>query len=68
MISIRMIKICGESISKPLQMIFKSCIQNGTFPNEWRKANIPIHKKGDTDLFCCFRFVERFSTDWYIMN
>ena len=26
MISIRMLKICGESISKPLGMIFKSCI------------------------------------------
>ena len=27
-------------------MIFKSCIENSVFLNEWKKANvIPIHKK-----------------------
>ena len=34
MISIRTLKICGESISKPLEIIFKSCIEKGQFPNE----------------------------------
>ena len=29
MTSIHMIKICGESISKPLEIIFKSCIGKG---------------------------------------
>ena len=29
MISIRMLKICSESILKPLQLIFKSCIESG---------------------------------------
>ena len=48
MISIRMLKICGESLSKPLEKIFKSCFEKGQFPNEWEKANvIPVHKKGD---------------------
>ena len=37
MISIRIVKICGESILKPLEIIFKSCIENGQFPNEWKK-------------------------------
>ena len=47
-ISIRMLKICGSSIYKPLEMIFKQCIETGVFPSEWKKANIvPIHKKGD---------------------
>ena len=47
-ISIRMLKICGSSIYKPLEMIFKQCIETGVFPTEWKKANIvPIHKKGD---------------------
>ena len=47
-ISIRMLKICGSSIYKPLEMIFKQCIETGFFPSEWKKANIvPIHKKGD---------------------
>ena len=47
-ISIRMIKICGKSIYKPLQLIFNQCIDTGSFPLEWKKANIvPIHQKGD---------------------
>ena len=40
MISISMLKICGESISKPLKIIFKSCTKKGQFPNEWKKANV----------------------------
>ena len=48
MISIRMLKLCGESISKPLEIIFKSCIEKGQFTNEWKKVNVvPVHKKGD---------------------
>ena len=47
-ISIHMLKICGSSVYKPLEMIFKQCIETGFFPSEWKKANIvPIHKKGD---------------------
>ena len=45
-ISIRI--ICGSSMYKPLEMIFKQCIETGVFPSEWKKASIvPIHKKGD---------------------
>ena len=48
MISICMLKICGNSIYKPLQLIFRSCIKNGKFPSQWRKANVvPVHKKGN---------------------
>ena len=47
-ISICMLKICVSSIYKPLEMIYKHCIETGVFPSEWKKANIvPIHKKGD---------------------
>ena len=47
-ISIRMLKICGSSIYKPLEIIFKQGIETGFFPSEWKKANVvPIHKKGD---------------------
>ena len=43
-----MIKRCDESVRKPLQMIFKSCIENGISPKEWKKDNVAhIHKKGD---------------------
>ena len=45
---IRMIKICDASICKPSKIISRSCLENGKFPTEWKKANvIPAHKKGD---------------------
>ena len=47
-ISICMLKIYGSSIYKPLEMIFKQCIEIIFFPSEWKKNNIvPIYKKGD---------------------
>ena len=47
-LSIRMLKICGDSICVPLKMIFKQALLTGVFPSEWKKGNIvPIHKKGD---------------------
>ena len=46
MINIRMLKLCGKSICKPLDLIFQSCIKQRKFPTEWKKANVvPIHKK-----------------------
>ena len=33
MLSVRMLKLCGESIYKPLNLIFKSCLKNGQFPS-----------------------------------
>ena len=48
MISIRMLKLCGEAICRPLNIMFKTCLNTGKFPSEWRKRNvIPIHKKDD---------------------
>ena len=45
-ISIRMIKICGNSLCKPLEMIFNSCMIKGEFPSEWKKAIVVhVHKK-----------------------
>ena len=38
MISIRMLKICGKSIIKPLLIIYEKCFEKGCFPNEWKKA------------------------------
>ena len=47
-ISIRALKTCGESICRPVNIIFKTCLRTGKFPLEWKKANIaPIHEKGD---------------------
>ena len=51
MISIHILKLCGESILKPLELIFKSCIESGKLPIEWKKANVvPVHKKCNKQL------------------
>ena len=43
-----MVKVCGASIYKPLEIIFNQCLDTGVFPSEWEKGNIvPIHKKVD---------------------
>ena len=45
-LSIRMIKICGDPITFPLKLIFKSMINEGIFADDWKKSNVvPIHKK-----------------------
>ena len=49
MISICMLNLCGEAIRRPQNIIFKTCLNTGKFPSEWKKCNVvPIHKKGDT--------------------
>ena len=46
-ISIRMLKICGNTICKPIELIFKQVLTTGAFPSEWKKGNIvPCYKKG----------------------
>ena len=51
MISIGMLKICDESLCKPRELIFQSCIKHGKFPNEWKMANVlPVHKKSDKQI------------------
>ena len=55
-ISTRMLKICDESICKPLHIIFKNCIESGKFPLEWKKANVvPIYKKGNKQFIKNYR-------------
>ena len=50
-ISIRMLKISGSSICKPLEVIFKSCLESEIFPLEWEKANVvSVHKKMTNNL------------------
>ena len=51
MLNIRMLKLCGKSICKPLNLIFQSRIKHGEFPSEWKKANVvPVHKKSDKQI------------------
>ena len=44
-ISIRMIKICDNSLIRPLSLLFKKSFDNSYFPELWKKSNnIPVHK------------------------
>ena len=55
-ISVRIIKIFGNSICKPLEIIFRCCLEVGIFPAIWKKANIvPIHKKNERNLLKNYR-------------
>ena len=49
MISIRMIKLCGISICKPLEIIFQNCLHSGKFPSKWKKANVVPNLKRETN-------------------
>ena len=43
-----MLEICGDTICKPLELIFKQAHTTGVFRSEWKKGNIvPCYKKGD---------------------
>ena len=47
-ISTWILKICGVSIYKPLEIILETCLIHGKFPEEWKKANVvPVFKKSD---------------------
>ena len=45
MISIRMLKLCGDSIWKLLEIIFKNFLKEGIYPHEWKKPNVVKTKK-----------------------
>ena len=48
MMSIRILKICGHPIYKPLHLIFPASLDQGTFSLCCKKANVvPIYKKSD---------------------
>ena len=49
-ISIKMIKICSQSLTLPLKIIFEHSIKKGKFPEIWKKANVPVHKREDKML------------------
>ena len=50
-ISIKMIKICSESLTVPLKIMFEQSLKEGRFPQIWRKANVvPVHKNEDKNF------------------
>ena len=72
-VSIPMLKTCGDSIWRPLNI--RVNLRTGKFPLEWKKANIvPIHKKGDNQAVNNYRpvsllpFVVKYLKDCFIMK
>ena len=56
MIGVRMVKICDDSICKPLKLFFQSSLEGGKFPSTWVKANVVlVHKKGDKQILRKYR-------------
>ena len=50
--SIRMLKICGDSLCRPLELMFNDCLANGIISFDWKKSNIvPVHKKNDKKTY-----------------
>ena len=46
-----MIKICSQSLTLPLKIIFEHSLKKGKFPEISKKANVvPVHKKEDKML------------------
>ena len=44
--SVRMIKLCGDSLIYPLKCIFEGALQENKYLDCWKKANVvPVHKK-----------------------
>ena len=55
-ISIRMVKICDESIAYPLKIIFETALKCGIYPDKWKKGNIvPVHKKESKNILKNYR-------------
>ena len=55
-ISIRMLKFCAASKSKPLHILFNNSVISECFPNEWKKGNvIPVLNKGEKQSIYNYR-------------
>ena len=73
MISICMLKICGDSILKPLELIFESYIESGKFPPNRKKQMLFQFIKNNKQLIQNYRpisllFVCSKTLEWLIYN
>ena len=56
MLSIRMIKLYRNYISKPLLIILNDCLRRN--PSDWIKAHVvPVHNKGDKHCLKSYRSI-----------
>ena len=70
-----MLKICSDSICRPLNIIFKVCLSTGKFPLEKKNVSIvPIHKKVEKPTVInyssvsLYQFVVKYFSDCFIMK
>ena len=51
-----MMQLRAKSIALPLKLLFKTTLEEGTFPEDWKKSNVvPIHKKQFKNLIKNYR-------------
>ena len=51
-----LIKLYGNSICKPLTIIFNDHLKEEKFPSDWKKAHVvPVHEKGDKQYLKNYR-------------
>ena len=56
MVSIRILKLCEDSIWKPLEIISKNCLKEGIFPDEWKKSQCCANpQKNDKQILSIYR-------------
>ena len=54
--SVRMMKLCINTVAHLLTLICQNSIAAGTFPTQWKRANIvSIHKKNDKQIASNYR-------------
>ena len=68
-VSVRLVKICDESLLRPRFDIFQVSLETGNYPSNWKRDNIiPVHKKVNKDLINNYRPVSLLSTFRKIMK
>ena len=45
-----MIQSCGKSIALPLKLLFKTILEEGTFPQDWKRVMLYQHTKESKNL------------------
>ena len=75
MLSILIIKLCENSICKPLSIIFNDSLKEKKFPRDWKKAHVvPVQKKGHKqcleiiDLLAYLKFPAKSLSVWLTIS
>ena len=65
-----MLKLCGDSIYVPLEIIFNQALLTDVFPYKWEKGNTKYHKKifKTIDQFLCIHFVLKHFKNLFLMT